>query len=334
MIKRFALYSLVVVILASCRKDNEGPLYRFEAPSYFPAKVYNPTFDSKKFELGRKLFYDPILSEGNTISCADCHQQFAGFAHLDHKVSHGIDNKNGTRNSPAMSNLAWSPTFMWDGGINHLEVLPLAPITNPVEMNLPIADAIAKLNASSTYKELFRDAFGTTTITDYHLFKSLGMFMGNMVSANSKYDQYRKGDINALSDDEKAGMNLFNNKCASCHIPPLFTSYGYENNGLDSEFSKDQGRAHITQLAEDMGKFRVPSLRNVALSRPYMHDGRLETLEEVIDHYSTGIKQSATLSPLLQNSVPLSADEKNKLVLFLKALTDNEYVNNPLYGRP
>ena len=331
---RNALAVFTVIFFIACEKESAGPQYNFEVPAYFPAKHYNVAFDRKKFELGRKLFYDPILSVDNTISCGSCHQQFAGFAHLDHRLSHGVNNKLGTRNSPALFNLAWMPAFMWDGGINHLETMPAAPITNPVEMDLPLATAIAKLNQSAQYKTLFKDAFGVSQITDYHLFKAFAMFMANIISGNSRYDQYMQGKTTALSANEIEGKNLFMDKCASCHTPPLFTDFSYRNNGLDSIFTDDTGRNHITQLQEDIGKFKVPTLRNVALSYPYMHNGRTETLEDVLDHYSNGIKQSPTLDPSLQNGIALSPAEKANILTFLNALTDDDFINNPAYAEP
>jgi cytochrome c peroxidase len=330
---RSFLAVLTVVLLIACEKESAGPQYNFEVPAYFPAKHYNVPFNAKQFELGRKLFYDPILSENNTISCGSCHQQSAAFAHIDHRVSHGINGLVGIRNAPPMFNLAWMPAFMWDGGINHIETMPLAPITNPVEMDLPMADAVARLNGSAEYKALVKDAFGANTITDYHLFKALAMFMANIVSGNSRYDQYMQGKTSALNADEIDGLSLFTDKCASCHTPPLFTDFSYRNNGLDSVFN-DTGRNHITQQPEDMGKFKVPSLRNVVLSYPYMHNGRTKTLDDVLDHYSSGIKQSATLDTSLQNGIPLTPSEKGKILAFLNALTDEDFVNNPAYAEP
>lgn len=331
---RSVLAVLIVVFFIACEKESAGPQYNFEVPAYFPVKYYNAPFNAKQFELGRKLFYDPILSENNTISCGSCHQQSGAFAHIDHRVSHGINGLVGTRNAPPMFNLAWMPAFMWDGGINHIETMPLAPITNPVEMDLPMATTIARLNASAEYKALVKDAFGANTITDYHLFKAFAMFMANIVSGNSRYDQYMQGKTTALTPDEIAGKNLFMDKCATCHRPPLFTDFSYRNNGLDSIFTDDTGRNHITQLQEDMGKFKVPTLRNVALSYPYMHNGRTETLEDVLDHYSNGIKQSPTLDPALQNGIALSPIEKANILAFLNALTDDDFVNNPAYAEP
>lgn len=329
---RLASLIVIIVVFVSCNKEGTEPLYNFEAPAYFPAKHYNVAFDKKKFELGRKLFYDPILSADNTVSCGDCHQQFAGFAQLDHKLSHGVNNKLGTRNSPALSNLAWATSFMWDGGINHIEVMPSAPISNPVEMNLPLAAAVGKLNQSAQYKALFANAFGVSVITDYELFKSLAMFMSYMISANSKYDQYMQGDAKALTAGEMDGMAIFMDKCAGCHKPPLFTDFSFRNNGLDTDFSKDMGRGRITQNATDMGKFKVSSLRNVALSKPYMHNGKIATLAGVLDHYSNDIKQSSTLDPMLQNNIPLTAVEKDKLLQFLNSLTDVEYTTNKTFA--
>lgn len=321
------IIACVAILFAACSKGTEErPFY--EAPSYFPQKVYNVPFDKAKFELGRKLFYDPILSRDNTISCASCHQQFAGFAHSGHAVSHGIESKLGTRNAPGLFNMAWEKRFMWDGGINHIEVMPIAPITNPVEMDLPLANAVAKLNSSAQYKGLFANAFGSSVITSQDMLVAIAHFMAGMVSANSKYDRYLQGE-EKLTPEEKKGLELFNTYCENCHTGVLFTDQSFRNNGLDSVFTKDTGRHHITQDEADMGKFKVPSLRNVALTKPYMHDGRVKTLNDVLDHYTNGIKQSATLDESLQQGMPLSATDKANIIAFLNTLTDKEFAANP-----
>lgn len=317
------------IVFAGCSKNTDGrPFY--EAPPYFPEKVYNMPYNKAKFELGRKLFNDKLLSADNTVSCASCHQQFAAFAHSGHAVSHGINNKLGIRNAPGIFNLAWQKRFMWDGGINHLEVMPIAPITNPVEMNLPLAGAVAKLNSSAEYKKLFNVAFGGDEITSQQMLVALANYMAAMVSANSKYDRYLQGE-ETLTADEQKGLDLFNNHCTSCHAGVLFTDQSYRNNGLDSVYSKDTGRHHVTQDVADMGKFKVPTLRNVALTGPYMHDGRFASLEAVLNHYTMGIKHSATLDETLQNGIALSTDEKVQLIAFLNTLTDTEFAKNPVF---
>jgi cytochrome c peroxidase len=301
-------------------------------PQGFPQPVYNFSgnpLTADGFKLGRKLFYDPILSRDNSTSCESCHQQFAAFAHLDHPVSHGIDNQFGTRNAPALFNLIWHSSFMWDGGINHIEVQPIAPITNPIEMDETLPSVISKLKNHPEYPSLFKKAFGTDSITTQLMLRAFAQFMGMMNSYNSKYDKYLRGEAE-LSAQEHSGLNIFRSRCESCHREPLFSDFTFRNNGLDDVFA-DSGRAHITNLAEDIGKFKVPSLRNVAVSRPYMHDGRFQTLSQCIDHYRFHVKQSPTLDPLLTNGITLSENEKQDLLQFLSTLTDYEFINDPRF---
>lgn len=318
-------------LLVSCNKPKieKAEPWGFNYPSYFPAPVYNFTGNALNYDrytLGRALFYDPVLSSDSTVSCASCHEQPHAFAGHNLPLSTGVNGLLGTRNSPALFNLAWSPSFMWDGGINHIEVMPVAPITNPVEMNETMANVITKLQASERYRALFKKAYGSSEITDQKLLKAFAQYLCMIISDGSKYDRVKRGET-SFSDTELAGYNLFVQKCSQCHTEPLFTDHQYRNNGLDATFA-DEGRALITQLSEDLGKFKVPSLRNVELTYPYMHDGRFYTLHQVLDHYTSGIQQSATLDPLLTNGIALSNTEKQQLIAFLKTLTDYELLNN------
>jgi cytochrome c peroxidase len=324
---------LVVFSAITGCSENDDPAYKpfFYIPDGFPQPVYqfkNNGVTPAGFALGKKLFYDPLLSRDSTIACGSCHQQFVAFAHSDHNVSHGIDNLLGTRNSPALFNIAWFPNFMWDGGVNHLEVQPLAPIANPVEMDESLSNVLIKLKRSSTYPALFKAAFGSDTITTQAMTRAMAQFMGSMISANSKYDRYVNGNA-SLTTGELKGLQVFRAKCESCHKEPLLTDMSFRNNGLDLSFAKDPGRAMITTLPQDSGLFRVPSLRNIVLSYPYMHDGRLNTLMDVLNHYSSGIKQSSTLDPLLTSgSIPLTSQEKNDLIAFFGTLTDYTFIRD------
>lgn len=328
----FGTVGVVILFLASCSKSEEGGMKPFfYIPDGFPDPVYKFTDNAVTpdgFALGKKLFYDPLLSRDSTVACGSCHQQFVAFAHSDHQFSHGINNLLGNRNSPGLFNIAWFPNFMWDGGVNHLEVQPLAPIGNPVEMDETMANVLIKLKRSNEYPNLFKAAFGSDTITTQRMMRAMAQFMGSMISANSKYDKFKAGKV-TLSASESTGLQLFRAKCESCHKEPLLTDMSFRNNGLDQHFTKDAGRAHITTLPQDSGLFRVPSLRNVVLTYPYMHDGRLNTLMEVMNHYSSGIQQSATLDPILfSGSIPLTTQEKNDLIAFLGTLTDYTFVRD------
>lgn len=322
---------LVSFIFGCSKNDDAGRKLFFYIPEGFPKPVYqfkDNAVTPAGFALGKKLFYDPILSRDSTVACGSCHQQFVAFAHSDHDLSHGVDNLLGNRNSPALFNIAWFPNFMWDGGVNHLEVQPLAPIANPVEMDESIANVLIKLKRSSTYPGMFKAAFGSDTITTQAMTRAMAQFMGSMISANAKYDKYVKGNV-SLTASELNGLQVFRAKCESCHKEPLLTDMSFRNNGLDSYFTKDPGRALITTLPQDSGLFRVPSLRNIVLTYPYMHDGRLETLMDVLNHYSSGIKQSSTLDPLFTSgSIPLTSQEKNDLIAFFGTLTDYSFIRD------
>lgn len=339
--ERFIGIILLAVFFTACNDNEEEPeptgssAVTFYVPNGFPAPVYtfqNNTVTPAGFELGRKLFYDPLLSNDSTISCGSCHQQGVAFAHADHRVSHGINGLLGTRNAPALFNIAWIPLFMHDGGINHLEVQPLGPIANPVEMDEDISDVLMKLKRSSYYPGQFAKAFGDDSITTQRMMRAMAQFMGTMISANSKYDQYRAGKA-TLSAAETSGLNLFRTHCESCHREPLLTDMNFRNNGLDSVFVKDPGRERITLQPQDSGKFKVPSLRNIALTKPYMHDGRFEYLSQVLDHYSSGIKQSSTLDPILSaGNIPLSAQDKSDIIAFLQTLTDYTFISDKRFS--
>lgn len=298
------------------------PYYRFS----------DNALSAEKFTLGRVLFYEPMLSADNTISCGSCHQQFAAFAHSAHEFSHGINGLVGTRNAPALQNLNWNPNFMHDGGVNHIEVFPPAPITNPVEMAETLPNVVAKISASAKYRELFRKAYGSDTVTTQRMFKAIAQFMGTMYSYNSKYDQVKRGSSN-FTASEQSGYNLFVQKCSSCHQEPLFSDYKFRNNGLPVNLTiKDSGRAHITRNPADIYKFKTPSLRNIDVTGPYMHDGRYMTLMDCLNHYTTGITSSATLDPSLNNGISMTTQEKTDIIAFLKTLTDVQFLTDKRYS--
>ncbi|MBP5984108.1 MAG: c-type cytochrome [Fluviicola sp.] len=332
--KLFYLF-ITLIILLSCKKEIIENTFEFSYSSTFPTPVYDVNqhdFSYSKFNLGRTLFYDPILSVDSTISCGSCHEQVHAFAGHGGALSEGVFGQFGTRNSPSITNNAWIPKFMWDGGINHIEVMPIAPITNPVEMHETLENVLVKLKRSTKYQSLFKKAFGNESITDQQMLKALSSFMAMIVSDQSKYDKVMRGETN-FTNQEAIGYQLFNQKCASCHSGELFTDFEYRNNGLDQTFS-DIGRGLITQNPQDYGKFKTPSLRNIELTYPYMHDGRFYNLTQVLDHYSTGIQQSATLDQSLQNGIALTNSEKTALIAFLKTLTDYELLTNRWLSEP
>lgn len=323
----------------SCKKSGEGTTaptpITFVVPDGFPAPKYdfskNPLTE-QGFQLGRRLFYDGRLSKDGNFPCGSCHQQFAAFANFDHSLSHGFNNQFTTRNSPALQNLVWHSEMHWDGGINNIEVQPLAPITAPNEMAEDINSVINKLKADSLYPTMFRKAFGDETINSQRMLFALTQFMGSMVSADSKYDRYKKGSA-SFNDAEKNGYQIFQNKCSTCHTEPLFTDFSYRNTGIPLDpFIKDMGRMRITNNPQDSLKFKVPSLRNVAITFPYGHDGRFAAIRSMLDHYSDGVRSGPTVDPLVKNKIPLSALEKFYLIQFLNTLTDSSFLQNPRFS--
>ncbi len=309
----------------------------FETPEHWPKPYYdfkkNPLLPSK-IELGRMLFYDPVLSRNNTISCASCHSRYNAFTHVDHSLSHGINDRIGTRNSPALMNLAWQTSFMWDGAVNHLDMQALAPISHPDEMGEKIENVVSKLQSNQNYRSLFYKSYNDSTITGERVLKAMSQFMLTLVSANSKYDSVMRNQTQ-FTQKEKNGYMLFQKNCSACHTEPLFTNQKFENNGLSVDTTlNDYGRMRITKNKNDSLKFKVPTLRNIEFSYPYMHDGRFKKLSEVIKHYTSGIIQSQTLSVHLQKPIILSSNEKVDLIAFLLTLTDKSFLFNPKYGFP
>ncbi|MGE0560757.1 MAG: cytochrome-c peroxidase [Flavobacteriales bacterium] len=330
--KAFIILIITFIILAFGKKQ-----FELIFPSYFPVPIYNLNnnpIDSATIELGRVLFFDPILSKDHSISCASCHSPYNAFAHTDHDLSHGINDQIGNRNAPALFNLAWHKTFMWDGAINHLDVQALAPISHEKEMGETISNVVLKLKSTSIYPTLFLNAFRDSSITGEKVLKSLSQFQLTLISSNSKYDRVKQG-VEEFSEQEKKGYLLFQQNCNSCHTEPLFSNYKYANNGLPIDTTlNDYGRITISQQKEDSLLFKIPSLRNLSYSYPYMHDGRFKKLNQVLNHYTDGINQSSTLSKELRNPILLSPNDKVDLIAFLLTLNDKEFVFNSKHQYP
>ena len=329
-----SIISFLVFTIACTKNDQEvnRPL-SLNIPNSFPKPLYsfeNNQLTEQGFELGKKLFYDAGLSIDGTVSCGSCHQQFAGFANLDHDVSHGVDNCFGKRNSPVLINMIWKDDFFHDGGAKNIEISPLNAMVDPCEMANDINNILAYLRNKPEYQKQFKRAFGTDEITSQNMLWAFTQFMGSLISAESKYDNVKAGKATFTSEEEK-GYQLFIQKCASCHQEPLFTDNSFRNNGLDL-VSKDLGRAIITTVIPDEGKFKVPTLRNIEVSRPYMHDGRFQTLEQVLNHYQNEIKNHKNLDAILKQGIALSNQDKTNLIAFLKTLTDNNFLKNPKFS--
>lgn len=337
--KRITFYGLLIGIsTVSCIDESKDvtPIINtnesiFQKPAHFPEPVYdlsqNPV-TVEGFELGRELFYDGILSRDGSISCGECHQQSSGFTHHGHDVSHGIDDKLTLRNAQSIQNLAWSENFFWDGGVFHLDLFAVAPIENPNEMDERLPNVLQKLRNDAIYPQLFKKAFGDSEITTERFLKALAQFQLLCISANSRYDKYITNQGETFSALELKGLNLFEEKCSSCHAGVLQTDQSFRNNGLAIGNPNDTGRHRVTQREEDKFLFKVPSLRNVEFTSPYMHDGRFATLKQVLDHYSDGIVDSPTLDPSLKanKKIDLSENDKEALIAFLLTLTDHEFL--------
>jgi cytochrome c peroxidase len=342
--KSLIVLALLVLFTALYGFIQENPYFSISKKDVelkIPIGFPQPLYDLKKnkitpagFILGRKLFYDPILSKDYFTSCASCHQRFAAFAHIDHALSHGMLGQFGKRNVPALQNLIWKDAYMADGGINHLDLQPLAPLTSPIEMGESVAGVLEKLRNDSLYPGMFNKAFGSDEINSERLLKSLSQFLALMISSNSPYDKYLEGKME-FSSQELNGLKLFRSKCETCHKEPLFTDNSYRNIGLKPDTSlKDSGRAAITGVNEDKMKFKVPSLRNVEVSYPYMHDGRFRNLKEVMNHYADGKFFTPDFDKSIEKAVGLSEDDKSDLIAFLKTLPDKTFLMDRRFADP
>ncbi len=348
------------IVLTSCKKDPEPYVAEYDSTPYSLQYTNNtlpvPNLPSdnpltiEKVELGRMLFYENQLSKDGSMNCATCHVQSDGFSDLN-QFSTGVEGLQGGRQAMAIFNMAWNENgFFWDGRAELLRHQSILPIQDPLEMNETLENVISKLGSDTLYISQFKRAFDGGAITSLNISLALEAFMMSIVSDNSKYDRYLAG-TETLTASEENGRVLFfaeyneffpatsGADCAHCHSGTNFENDQYMNNGLDTDGTMtDEGRQDATGDPNDKGKFKVTSLRNIAVTEPYMHDGRFSTLEEVIDHYNDGIQQSATLDPALDatttTGLMLDATEKADLINFLKTLTDDSYLNNPAYKSP
>lgn len=338
------LLLLFFLSFISCSDEVMEPLekdevYNLTFPSYFPEMTFDTSGNpvtKNGVELGRKLFYEGRLSRNNTISCGFCHIQENAFTHHGHTVSHGIDDRTGIRNAPPVQNMAFLKRYMWDGVIHNLNEQPIIPITNEDEMDSSMPEVISKLSSDSKYKKLFKAAYGDETITGERVLKALSQFMVIMISSDSRYDRMKQGK-ESFSSEEAQGMSLFQQKCASCHSGELFTDESFRNTGMyyNTQF-KDAGRYRVTLDQSDWMKFRVPSLRNVEYTAPYMHDGRFYTLEAVLNFYSDNVEDNANLDPQLKQNghlgIAMTTQEKQLIIAFLKTLSDKNFISNPKFA--
>jgi cytochrome c peroxidase len=360
------LLSLAVLGLASCSKGGSEAIdptpaaptpYTLTVPAGFPTPVIpaNNPLTKEGVALGRMLFYEKALSSTGTMACASCHQQKKAFTD-GLALAVGVDGVANPRGTMSLTNVPWSTQLTWDGAFTTLETQAQKPLENSIELHQMLPVSVAKLQSTARYPPLFLAAFGTQTITPELTLKALAQFERTLISGNSRYDKFmttRQG----LSADELAGLQLYTThiapgkvrgaECFHCHTQPLMSS-NYEgkffNNGLDLTFT-DPGRSGITGLAVDKGKFIAPTLRNITLTAPYMHDGRFKTLEEVLNHYSDHVQIA---SPGLDNNLiegindpvfgtghmDLTATEKRQVIAFLKTLTDSTFIADKRFASP
>ena len=352
--------------LGSCHSSDAidpepaGPTpYTLTVPTGFPTPLIpadNP-LTNEGVALGRRLFYEKALSSTGTMACGSCHQQGKAFTDGLAKAV-GVDGVANPRGTMSLANVAWSTTLTWDGAFATLEAQALKPLENTIELHQPLAVGVSKLQATTAYPPLFQAAFGTSTITNELVLKALTQFERTLISSNSRYDKYVANNRQGFTADEQAGLVLYTThispgkvrgaECFHCHTLPLMSSnYAAQffNNGLDLTFS-DAGRGAVTGLATDNGKFVAPTLRNIALTAPYMHDGRFQTLEQVLDHYSDHVQMAspgldANLSapnginnPPFGTHMDLTATEKRQVLAFLKTLTDSTFVTDKRFSNP
>lgn len=365
-ILRFVILLCGIFILQACSEESD----QNQPATNNPATSFNPTpyllatgnfippmlppdnpLTVEGVKLGRMLFYEKKLSKDGSMSCASCHRQEHAFTDTS-RFSVGIRGKFGTRQAMSVFNMAWNTNeFFWDGRARLLRDQSLHPIQDSLEMDEELDSVIAKLEASQMYRDQFKKAFGSTSISAERMGLAMEQFMNSIVSVRSKYD-LAKDSLIILDSSEERGRILFFNEfnpafpalsgadCQHCHSGINFENNRYLNNGLDTDADMtDMGRMRTTGQARDKGKFKVTSLRNIAITPPYMHDGRFKTLEEVIDHYNTGLKNSSTLDPTLlfplnSGGLMLSNQDKQDLIAFLNTLTDYDLITNPEYSDP
>ncbi|WP_044202691.1 cytochrome-c peroxidase [Flammeovirga sp. OC4] len=362
--RKFIFLSLLLSLLSSCEESEpiNNPPYVLDIPAHFGKQYVLPEDNPmtvKGVELGRMLFYDPQLSRDYSTSCGTCHQQQLAFTDGKAKAE-GIHGRTGDFSSMSTVNLMWTGKFFWDGRAPSIESQALDPIENPLEMDMTLAEVVERLSQDEKYPPMFNLAFGSSEITAEKVGKAIAQFERTLISSNSKYDQIVKGTYTP-TEQEKLGMDLFlthpiageirGGNCGDCHLGVLTSGdpvsfRGFHNNGLDDDTNLKEGLMGVTENQFDKGKFKAPTLRNIALTAPYMHDGRFNTLEEVLEHYDEHVKKSRTLDPLIQEAsnepifpgdpikLHLTQKEKEAIIAFLHLLTDEEFINNPNHSNP
>lgn len=340
--KKLAGIFLVVVLLFACRKDEviapvseDAEAEFLQIPEGFPNMDFpeDNQYTNARWKLGKMLFYEKRLSIDQSISCASCHNPKLAFADKS-AVSFGAYGRAGSRNAPSLSNIGYHPYFLREGSVPTLEMQVLVPIQEHNEFDHNIVEIGKILQQDSIYISLSKKAYARLPDA-FVITRALAVFQRSMISGNSKYDQYNfQGKKTALNEIEKKGMDLFfsnRTNCSECHSGFNFSNYSFQNNGLYENYD-DIGRQRFSNKSSDEGLFKVPSLRNVELTPPYMHDGSLKSLEEVVEHYNSGGKPHKNKSPLL-HVLSLNEEEKKALLAFLKNLSDQDFVSNTIWQK-
>jgi cytochrome c peroxidase len=344
----------LIGVMVGCRKDPAEPVVPGNGPTPASANVPQWVLDSigpmmpgannpltlEGIALGRKLFYDPLLSDNYTQSCASCHAQQSGFSD-SLAFSVGTNGATGSRNAMAVINLGWDEHFFWDGRRHTLEDQAHDPVTNPIEMRNTWPVVVQRLQADPDYVTMFDKAFGTTPIDSTQVVKAIAQFERTLISFNSPFDRFQYlGDSTALNAEEQRGLDVFmrDGHCVDCHRDPLFVDHGLRNNGLDMN-PVDGGLGALTGNPNDIGKFKVPTLRNIAQTAPYMHDSRFTTLEQVVNFYAHDVQINnphidGHMDPWRFGQVNLTPQDEADLVAFLRALSDEDFLNDPAFGPP
>jgi cytochrome c peroxidase len=328
-----------LLVLAGCGAPESAPELPAQSvlarPQGFPELVTPegnvPT--AERVELGRSLFYDERLSRSGDVACASCHLQANAFAD-PHPQSLGVEGRTGTRNASALINEAWGKSFFWDGRAATLELQAVQPIENPLELDETLDEVALRLNEDAPMVAAFQRAYAAPPLPET-IPRALASFVRSLISGHSPYDAFKAGDMTALSEQQQRGEAVFNGErgeCFHCHVGYNLTSQGYRNDGIAAG-DPDSGRFELTHKESDRGKFKTPTLRNIAVTAPYMHDGSLATLEAVVEQYDAGGRGHANTDPLIQ-PLGLNATEKADLVAFLRALTDDEFLLNPAFADP
>lgn len=324
-------YVVLVLFLWSCARERNPPYVFPETPM---GKVPQPEQNiatQKGVELGKRLFFDPVLSANGAISCATCHDPQKAFSDGRALTNVGVSGKPLLRHSPALFNLAWHPGLFWEGGASNMESQVFGPMVHPDEMGIEIKALINKLQTHPEYPALFKEVWGTDSITSMLLARSLAQFERTLLSFGSRFD--RVGP-EGLSPREKTGYSVYLTHCASCHSGPLFTDLAYHNNGIDAEFTDTRhdlifmGRYRITLDSSDIGKYKTASLRNLGFTAPYMHDGRFASLDAVLDHYAIDHSGNTLADTLIRNLDfgGSGIKEREALKAFLHTLNDSAFV--------